>query len=69
MSTESQHGDACECPIHAPEAHAEREECLDEHAATALVCSRPAGHDGPHGACSETEHPAMVWPEDGGEQA
>lgn len=26
-----------------------------------LACTRPAGHDGPHSACTPAEHPAGVW--------
>lgn len=50
----------CECSLkteHAPDV----DECREEHEPTALVCSRPDGHDGSHAACSVAEHPAVVW--------
>ncbi len=66
MATDTQEpGDACECPVqghHGPDD----EGCLDrwEHSNGRLLCSRPAGHDGPHAACNRSEHPVMVWPRD-----
>lgn len=25
------------------------------------ICTRPAGHDGPHTSCTPNEHPDRVW--------
>lgn len=29
-----------------------------------LTCTRPAGHDGPHSACTVAAHPAKTWPQE-----
>jgi hypothetical protein len=38
-----------------------------EYNATEVFCSEPGGHDGPHRACTVTEHPLTAWEGDDGE--
>jgi hypothetical protein len=35
--------------------------CTVRTAPPAKVCSKPAGHDGPHAACCEGHHPFTTW--------
>ena len=57
----------CDCPLEG-ETPSDVDRCFEEkefqsrHTGTyTQICSRPAGHDGPHAACTVAEHPAEVW--------
>lgn len=52
--------DACECALRADHGDADPCHATDGWAA----CTRPAGHDGPHSACTPAEHPATTWEAD-----
>lgn len=50
---------ACDCPMDGS-SDGSLDRCNEENT-TGLMCSKPAGHDGPHAACSVVEHPKEVW--------
>lgn len=52
----------CDCVMEG-ETDASVDRCGDhvELPTTGYICTRPAGHDGPHTACNVSEHPAWVW--------
>lgn len=52
----------CDCPENGLTDPAEW--CFDHHRdddGNPWRCTRPAGHSGPHSACTSEEHPAAVW--------
>lgn len=61
----------CDCPMEG-ETTADVDRCQAERhlperrggQGFTVICSRPEGHDGPHAACSVTEHPTEVWGEE-----
>lgn len=53
--------DACECPIKEPKAHEGTTSVCMAGGGDGLTCSRPLGHDGPHAACSPSQHPRRTW--------
>lgn len=66
--------DLCNCPSKG-DTDAEVERCRVEQEFESrhehdepyrLVCTRPAGHDGPHSACTVYHHPAETWGNDDG---
>lgn len=47
----------CQCPLRGGDL---TDPCNAE-SPEGNLCSKPAGHDGPHAACSITRHPVEVW--------
>ena len=51
----------CDCPFRG-ETASTVDRCGAER--NGMVCSKPAGHTGPHAACSVVEHPTATWAAD-----
>jgi hypothetical protein len=45
------------------------EACDEKHPEKRFICTRPPGHDGPHSACTPSEHPIEWWERDDGLRA
>ncbi|WP_148708253.1 hypothetical protein [Haloferax sp. Atlit-12N] len=55
----------CDCPLEGDSyATATPDACNETDETGDFMCSKPAGHDGPHAACNVVEHPSKVWGED-----
>jgi len=54
-------GMTCDCPLRG-DSDPSAERC-HEPGPRETICTRPAGHDGPHAACSVAEHPVVTWEE------
>jgi len=55
--------DVCECVIkgHHDEDDDECSSTLTRYDGATLLCTRPAGHEGPHAACNVNQHPITTW--------
>lgn len=68
MSDQSTGGtDHCECS--EKRRLCGNEACDEKHPEKRFICTRPPGHDGPHSACTPSEHPLEWWGQDDGLRA
>lgn len=54
----------CDCPLRGESYQDAMPSPCNEESDEGNLCSKPAGHDGPHAACSAAEHPVEVWEAD-----
>ncbi len=62
--------DRCGCSVKNDWSNEEEAvgECLSQSPEDSKLCSKPAGHDGPHAACTFGEHPMKVWESESGSE-